>query len=277
MRYYNLSGGYGTHEIQQLFDIYGVTFTPHTFFNGITNIMGGGVLISTGGPYMEIVEDKYFEVSPIKLHINYFDPVTGETSVTATMIAPDVEIIDATIRFAMIEDNLDGTYQHVTRDIMKFDFDLSGQGNTFTTIENFEMADNYITSNLNAVVYVQTPELDIIQSVSSYDIPDYKVRALVPFEMDHFDPDYDPEGAYTYEGEFFSIINYGLEDDLTIDLVIDDAPDGWTMSFCDDVNCYLSTADFSLPQVGYDQFHVNVMPTSFGSAEYHFEITSDNA
>jgi len=271
-------GQFGSDEIDNVFDYYGIPFEPTVIFNGLEMISGGGNEIETGQPYLDVVTPEMFVASPIKLEINSFDPESGDFSVTGTMYSPDEDVIDASIRFILVEDNIDESYTHVVRDIMKDDFDLSGQGNTISYEKTFEIPPECILSNVRVVAFVQMNDHEIIQSTSNYQIPDFKVRAMVPFETTYFDPDYDPEsGNYLFEGDFFSIVNLGFDDDLTIDLIIDDAPENWSFTYSDEEFDYEDSSDFSLLSDDNKNFRVNISPCSYGSADYHFEITSANS
>ena len=242
------------------------------------SVVGGGWEIASGQPYLDVVTPQMFNASPIKLEINSFDQETGDISVTGTMYSPDEDIADAAIRFILIEDDIEEVYTHVVRDIIKDDFDLSGQGNTISYEKTFEIPPECILTNLRAVAFVQMTDHEIIQSTSNYLIPEYKVRAMVPFETTYFDLEYDPENEnYLYTGDFFSIVNLGSEDDLTIDLIIDDAPDSWYFTYSDEEFDYENSTNFSLLFEDYKNFRINIMPDSYGSADYHFEITSANS
>ncbi len=275
-------GLFGSEEIDQVFEYYGIPYEPSVVFNGLEMISGGGDEIASGQPYLDVVTPQIFAPSPIKLEIDSFDPETGNIAVTGSLFSPDEDIIDATIRFILLEDDIEDDneeiYTHVVRDIIKDDFDLSGQGNTITYDKTFIIPAESILSNLHAVAFVQMPDHEIIQSVSNYQIPDYKVRAIVPFETTCFDPDYDPEDEnYLYEGDFFSLVNLGFADELTIVLIIDNAPESWNFSYSDEDNEYENPTNFFLGSGDYKKFRVNIFPDSYGTAEYHFEITSTNS
>ena len=275
MRYYNMAGDYGSEEINLVYIYYQIPYVPYTIFDGLEEIGGGGEEIASGEPFLQTVEGKYFEPSPIKLEIDNFNKVEGTISVTATMFADSVS--DATIRFILIEDDVYDIYTHVTRDIIKDDFDLSGNGNTITFEKSFLMSHDWNTDNLHAVVFVQMPDKKIIQATSTYPIPSYKVRALVPFATNYYDSDFIPDSNYIFESDSLAIINFGLEDNLNMNLIIDEIPEDWNISFSDSANTYENSVSFALAENGYKQFKLNIAASSYGSADFHFEITSENA
>ena len=277
MRYYNLAGDYGSDEINLVYNYYDIPYVPYAIFGGLEEIGGGGEDIASGEPYLQIVEEKYFEPSPLKLEITDFNKVEGTISVTATMFSSTVSVEDASIRFILLEDDVYDIYTHVTRDIIKDDFNLSGQGNTISYDKPFVMSHNWNSENLHAVVFVQMPNKQIIQATSTYPIPQYKVRALVPFDTNYYDADFVENSNYVFESDSLAIVNYGLEDNLNITLVEDEIPTDWNLNFSDAENSYENFTSFSLSENDYKQFRYSMQTESYGTARFHFEITSANA
>jgi len=272
IRYYATSGGYGTIETDAAIAYYGVTGYPTTIFEGIDKLVGGGEVIATGTPFLNEIEKFYFAPSPISIEITNFNNLTGDISVSIEMFAPDYSIDDAFLRFILLEDDVTAEYTHVTRDIINLNFSLSGQNNTYEETAQFEIIPEVDTDNVYAVVFVQEQDKRVLNATSSYSVPEYQVRAIVPFDFMTFGP-----SSGTYEEEYFTVLNTGLEDTFNIGIVLDEAPEGTLVTFCNEnEECFPSETDITLSNEEYENFHANVMPGGSGMIKYHFEINSDN-
>jgi hypothetical protein len=280
IRYYSSEGGgeYGSETVEPVFDYYGVTFTPQAFFNGTINVPGSGSEVEDGSAYMNAVTPHYFEASPFKMRIISFDPATGELSVGVTLLNTDTDLTDAIIRFALVENDLTELHTRVVRYITKSNLQNQSVGEEVTYNKTLVVSADYNQANLYAVSFIQLPDHTILQSVSTYPQPNPKVRVLVPFSPNTWDSNYDPEDEYyMFQGEYFSVINFGDETTINVNVEFDSAPDGWSISFCDHSNCYMGTAEVTLPPAGsdnaYHDFHVVIMPSSDGEATYHFNVS----
>jgi len=278
VRYYSTSfgGNYSTPETVAAIQYYGVTGYPTVVFNGTENVVGGDATIAAGGPYLALVRGPYFDPSPIRIDIDSFNPATGAIQATVTMMSATDTLDNDHLRFVLTEDSLPDGHTHVTRDIVNTTITLSGQGNTATFNASFDINPAWVTGNLHAVVFVQRNDLtnptdrEVFQAVSTYPVPDYRVRAMVPYPRMQMGP-----SSGVYAGDSFWVHNPGLSDVFTLSLVVDDAPPGWQASYCDEVgHCYVDPVQFTLGTDESAGFHVNVIPTSRGTMTYHFEVTS---
>ncbi len=280
IRYYSSEGGglYGSASVEPRFDYYGITFTPQAIFNGTDLIQGSGPDIADGSQYLAVVSSHQFDASCIKLTIDSFDRSTGDISVTATLMNNDTDITDAAIRFALVEDDLSDSHTRVVRYITKSDFSIENTGQPVTFQKTLEILPDYVQANLQAVVFVQLPNHQILQSASTYPANE-TIRIMVPFNPNTWDANYDPSDPYyMYEGEFFPVINTSNNPvTIQISCEYDNAPEGWDIGFCDHSNCYLGTVTIDIPNEGegqnYHEFHSVIMPTSEGEATYHFTIS----
>jgi hypothetical protein len=270
VRYYASSGSYGSPEIDAAIAYYGVGGYPTVIFNGTQNVVGGDATIAAGGPYMALVGGAYFTPSPVRVDIDSLDVVTGAIQATVTMMSATDTLDNDHIRFVLTEDNVAGIHTHVTRDIVSDTISLTGQGSTATFNETFAINPAWIPANLHAVVFVQRTNKEVVQATASYAVPDYRVRAMVPFSSMQIGP-----SSGVYEGDYFWVYNQGLSDVYTLSLVVDEAPPGWQATYCDEVgHCYVDPVQFTLGADESAGFHVNVIPTSRGTMRYHFEVTS---
>ncbi len=272
IRYYSQWGLYGSPEIQEVFDYYGVESTPHAIFNGISEVVGAGPEIVSGGPYLAAVDTLITKVSPLKMEISSFDQDSGDFSVDVTMLSPDVHIDDASIRFVLVEDDLTTLHTKAVRRVVSDSFNISGQNTTLNFSDSFDLDAAWVNANLNMVAFVQQHDYVIVQAISTYPTPDYKLRPMVPFSQIITGP-----STGMYETDYFALINFGLEDDYTIELIVDNAPEGWTITYCDQNNCYIGPHEFSLGEGEYEFFGANIMPNSEGTAYFKFQITSANS
>ncbi len=236
--------------------------------------MGGSPTTTTGATYLPIVEAAFYEPAPIRIDINSFDPVSGDIQTTVTMYSETDTFAGDHIHFLLLEDNLTSEHTHATRDIINDTITLAGAGNTAVFNKSFDVDPGWNVANLHAVVFVQrAADKEVLQAVSTYDEPDYGLRAVVPTGRMQFGPS---SGAFS--GEPFAVVNTGLADTFTIELVIDQAPPaGWTVSYSDDqgVN-HTDPWSFSLGLEESTEFSVQVTPTSPGYMKFHLEISSPN-
>lgn len=272
VRYYDTSGNYGSAEIDAALGYYNITSFPTLVFNGDYYSNGGGDVIASGVPYLSIIESFYFDSSPVKIEFDSFDQVTGAVSVTVTMLDPEFEITNGTLKMRVIEDEVTGNDHHVTRDIIDLDFSLSGQNNTFEADEVFEYPGGVDPENVFAVAFVQLPDHDIIQSACTYPVPDYRARVIYEADQVLVGPS---EGIF--DTDDFSVYNTGLDDTFTVTVVTDEAPDGSMVTFCDDIgNCFPETTSVTVEQDNEAVFHANIIPGGSGMIKFHFEVVSDN-
>lgn len=279
-RYYATSGGLGTPETDAAIAYYGAGSYPTVILNGTQFFVGAGTSTAvTGQPYLGAVADTMLTASPIRIEIDSFDPETGDISATVTMYSTTDELVDDQIRFVLLEHDV--TYEstvhtRVTRDIFSDTISLAGVGNTALVNGSFNIDPGWVTDNLRAVVFVQREERqdkEILQAASSYPQPEYKIRGMVEqgaqMQM----------GASTspFVGEDFAVTNVGLSDSFTINVIVDEAPPGWTISYVDDQGGnHQGEWSFVLGTGEILDFYAIVTPNSPGYMRYHFEVNSPN-
>ena len=193
------------------------------------------------------------------------------------MLNDDTDLTDAVIRFALVEDDVTELHTRIVRYITKSNFSMDYVGQTSTFDKTLDIQPEYVQASLNVVSFVQLPDHTIIQSASTYQQPNTKVRAVVPFNHNTWDENYDPNNSdYMYQGEYFSVVNTGnTEVTFEISADFDNAPNDWYISFCDHSNCYIGPTQITLPASGenYHDFHVVLFPMSEGEATYHFTVS----
>jgi hypothetical protein len=271
-RYYATSGSYGTAETDAAIAYYNVTGYPTAMINGTDRFVGGGATIATGLPYLGAVSGAYFTPCPVRLEIDSLNVETGYVRTSVTMYSADDSLDAAHLRFLLVEDDVSGHHTHVTRDIVNDSISLAGQGSTATRDASFDVDPAWNADNLFAVVFVQDSEQNVVQAVSSRPSPDYNVRAMVPFSMVQIGPS---SGAF--QGELFSIVNVGLSDDYTVDIVVESAPVGWSACYYDEQGSqYTGATVFTLGTEEYVKLRVGITPTSPGVMNYRFSVSSAN-
>jgi hypothetical protein len=272
-RYYASSGSYGSPETDAAIAYYGISGYPTVVFNGQTKVVGGSATTATGATYLPIVGAAYFDPAPVRIEIDSFEPSSGDIQATVTMYSESDVLAGDHIRFLLLEDNLTSEHTHATRDIINDTITLSGAGNTAVFTKSFDVDPSWIVANLHAVVFVQrAADQEVLQAVSSYDVPDHSVRAMVPFDRVKVGP-----SAPGPPSPPLTIMNLGFADTYTIELIVDQAPAGWTASFWDDqgVN-HTGPWSFSLSVEESTEFSLDVVPTSPGYINFHLEVTSPN-
>ena len=274
VRYYETSGLYGTAETDARNDFNGVSGLPTVVFDGLTKVVGAGTsTATTGQPYLSIVEGTTLDPAPVQLEIDSFNSTTGAVSATVTMHSTTDILDNDILLFVVVEDDVAATHTHVARDLVYETVSLTGAGNTTTVNTSFVIDPAWNTANLYAVALVQrVADQEVLQAASTYPQPTYSVRGMVPFSRVGFGPS---SGTYT-TGDF-TIMNTGMADNYTVDVVVDAAPPGWQVSFVDELGGVHTTPYvFGLSNAESTFFHVNVMPSSPGQMDFHFEVTSPN-
>ena len=272
-RYYASSGSYGSPEIDAAIAYYGVSGYPTVIFNGQTMVVGAGAITATGASYLPIVEAASFQPAPIRIEIDSFDPATGDIQATVTMYSETDALAGDHIRFLLLEDNLTSLHTRATRDIINDTITLSGAGSTAVFNRSFDVDPGWNQANLHAVVFVQrAADKEVLQADSSYDEPDYSVRAMVPFDRVKIGP-----SSGTQPSPPFTLANVGLADTFTIELVVDHAPAGWAASYWDDLGGnHTGPWSFSLGVQESTEFSIDVTPATPGYMKFHLEVSSPN-
>ena len=246
-QYFN--GEYGNEDTEDMIDFYQMTELPTAVFNGTQRVVGGGTSVAEGSDYSAMVEAAKFDASPIKVEIDAFDAATGNISVTVAMLSEIFEISGGTVRFILVEDEITGM-EHVTRQILTQDISISGQETEQTFDEIFTIDTGWIQENLYAIVYVQNPDESIVQTASSFVIPENAYRIGVPFDTAVAGPAYEGE-MIQYESDHFYVKNFGSETNFTASIEVVSSPESWMIMFCHtteagDGGCHPAPWEFTL-------------------------------
>jgi len=270
-RYYATSGELGTPETEAAIRYYGVFAFPTVIFDGRAKVVGD--IIASGASYLPIVQAASFQPAPIRVEIDAFDPANGDIQATVTMYSETEVLASDHLRFLLLEDGLDARHARVTRDIINDSISLSGAGSTAVVNASFDIDPAWNQANLHAVVFVQrAADKEVLQADSTYDEPDYAVRAMVPFDRVAIGP-----SSGTQPSPPFTLINGGLADTFTVDLIVDHAPDGWTAGFRDEEGVtHTGPWSLALGPEESTELSVDVTPSSPGSMRFHLSFSSPN-
>jgi hypothetical protein len=242
--------------------------------NGTSLFTGAGAsTASTGEPYLSAVAATMFDAAPVKVDIDSFDSGTGSITVTVEMFSSSTVLDDDILLLVLVEDNITSSHTHVTRDLVQLTFDLTGAGNTYSTTQSFAIDPGWNAANLEAVALVQrAADKAVLQVGSTFPQPDFNIRAMVPSSTISIG-----SSGGVFETDPFTVVNTGLTDTFTVDVVVDEAPPGWTMAFRD-AGGTLHTGPFAFGLTAEEQtsFTAVVTPDSPGYVRYHFEVTSSN-
>jgi hypothetical protein len=242
-------------------------------FNGTRTFVGA----ESADFYMGVVDDVALIPSPIMIEIDAFDPETGAVTATVTMVSETASLANHSLRVVLFEDELGTTpnghhHTHVTRDMFSTTFSLTGVGSTEVLNHTFTLEPHWKTDDLRVVAFVQAPDRSILQAGSFDEKPDFSVRGMVPFERTVIGP----SGAM-YETDQLTVMNTGLADTFTIELVVDDAPASWTFAFKDDGGTsHTDPLVFGLAADEQTAFSAVVNADEPGSARFHLEVSSGN-
>lgn len=278
VRYYETSGSYGTTETDARNDAYGVTGFPTVIIDGTNRFVGAGTATAaTGQPYLSTVEVASLAPAPIRIDIDSFNPATGAISATVTMYSATASLSNETVLFVLVEDNVAASHTHVARDLIYDTITLSGAGSTAVFKKSFVIDPGWNQGNLHAVALVQHENppgvpREVLQAASTWPQPSYRVRGMVPFSPISFGA-----SSGTQMGEEFTVMNTGLTDTFTIDVVVDSAPAGWQTTLVDGSGTPQTPPyAFGLNNEAATTFRVDVTPSSSGQMDYHVEIDSPN-
>ena len=270
-RYYDPSGQYGSSETAAAIAYYQVFALPTVILNGRAKVVGD--IIASGASYLPVVEAASFQPAPIRIEIDFFDPASGDIRATVTMYSEAEVLANDHIRLLLLEDDLDARHTHVTRDIINDTISLSGAGNTAVFTATFDVDPGWNPANLHAVVFVQrAADKEVLQADSTYDEPHYAVRAMVPFGRVTIGP-----SSGTHTSPRLTLMNVGFADTFTVDLIVDQAPSGWSASYRDDQGAtHTGQWSFVLGPEESAELSVDVTPGSPGSMTVHLEVSSPN-
>jgi len=226
---------------------------------------------------MKLILARSLIPAPIRIDVDSFNPITGAVSATVTMYSTTYALSEADFNILLIEEDVNTTpttYDdtHIARALFSDTITLTGVGNTaeFNTV--FSISPSWNTSNLRAIAFVQLSDESIIQVGSSDPMPAFKARAMVPCPRVLFGS----SSGVTSSGDF-TIMNLGLTESFTMEVVVDEAPPGWQFAITDEVGTvHNDPFAFGLANDESTFFHVDITPDSSGQATFHVEISSPN-
>lgn len=221
---------------------------------------------------MNVVLSHAFDPAPVSISIDSFDPATGAVSATVKMYSENLSLNSTPMLFALIEDDVAGENTRITRKIISDTITLEGAGNTANFSETFAVDPGWNAANLQVVAFIQGADQRILQAGSTYDRPEYMIRAMTTSDRMVFGP------SSGFEFDPITLKNIGPADTYSIRVVADDAPyPGWTVSLRDaGGSVHTGAYSFSLTADESTTFSAIVNPASRGYISYHLEISSPN-
>jgi len=239
--------------------------TPNLMFNGTLNLVGASPSDADGTKYKSIIHSSYFDLAPVRVVIDSFDPATGAAEATVTMYSETDSLSNDHFLFVLTEDNVAGDNTHITRAVIDQTINLSGAGNHQSFSGTFTINAAWDQAELQVIGIVQRQNKEIVQAGSSYPQPDYSVRAMVPFTRVKVGPQTDR----SYQSDDITIMNVGPTENFS--------PAGWTVDFSDSTGTtHTAPFSFELAEQASTSFKTRVTPGSPGYVKYHLEISSPN-
>jgi len=271
VRYYTSDNGgqYSSPSVENLIQGYDIPCYPSMIVNGKTRVSGTSITVEMGSPYRSMIEKDYYKPAPVKMVILDFDSSTGHAEVQLIMLSDSFSIDDGILRFILIEDDVDADVTNLARAVEEESFLLSGQNGTVNLETTFTLDPSWNEDNLRIMAYALDDNREIIQAVSTYPAPDSYVRTAIPEQRMDIGT-----SSGLYEVSYFTIFNMGNEINLTISVSMDNAPDGWLLTYCDeDGLCYFGPLNFQMTTGEYRKFHANIIPDGPGMMDYsiHFQ------
>lgn len=269
------SGSYSNSEVDGRFDHYGVMGLPAVIFNGKIRIDGADDVVASGEPFIDAISSFRYLASPVKMEVTDFDPATGAISVTTTMINDSYNTDGGELYFYLLEDELLPELTRLVRSVKSVPISLSGAGESINLGSTFTLDPSWDTDKLWAFAFIQMPGDAIIQAASTLEMPQYYVRAAVPF-------DHDIQGTADgiYESPIFWIYNMGDADEILISIETISAPEGWALNYCDiSGNCFpgFMQIPFNFAAQEAKSFDLNIWAEGEGTAELNFVLESANS
>lgn len=271
--YYTQSGPLDNIYSDDRFDYYDVALYPTVIFNGTNSVTGGGPNIQDGSTYHNMLKPKLFAGSPVKMQITGFNSSTGSVSARVTMISPDFSLNAQSVRFILVENDVNPPDTKVVRQVITQPITLSGANNHLDFNASFNILPEFNTANLWVAAFVQMNNKTIIQVASNLSQPQYQVRVVLSFAQQIVGPVND-----SYLSDDIWFYNIGGAQTITIQLIQDDGPSDWYFNYCDDLYCYPGSVptNFTLGAGETKKLHLNMYIGSSGTSNFHYLITSPN-
>jgi len=268
------SGSYSNDEVDSRFDYYAVTGLPAVIFNGKVRVDGADDAVASGEPFIDAISNFRYLASPVKMEVTNFDAASGAITVNTTMYNDTYTTDDGTLYFYLLEDELLPDLTRLVRSVKSLPISLSGEGESISLSTTFSLDPSWNTDHLWAFAFIQMPGNAIIQAASTIEMPQFYVRAAVPF-----DNAIQGTGDGVYQSPLFWVYNMGEADEITISIETISAPEGWTLNYCDTAgNCYPGSMQipFNFAAQAAKSFDLNIWAEGEGTARLNFVLESDN-
>lgn len=273
-RLYTQSGDYSSPEIDARFSHYEVMGFPSVIFDGKTRVNGGGEGIADGSQYRAALKKHRHLGSPLKMEVSSFNSSSGAFAGTVQMMSDSAVVINATLYYYLLEDNVAEGFTYLVRSVQSVPFALTGMGSTESFSTTFNINPAWNSANLWALAFVQIEDNAILQSVSTRSVPEYDLRVALDWDQHIVG-----QANVTFNSETFWVFNLGVAENFTRRIEVDSAPLGWSFNYCDeDETCYPGWLDIPLNMSsgGLQAFHFNLGIGDPGIARFRFVVSSPN-
>lgn len=240
-------------------------------------LFGGSYLVSgiqEANLYQNEAQSRIWTSSPFKLEVNQFQPVTGATSIQATLLDAQANQSGLSLMMYLIEDEV-GNMDHVVRLLHSESISFAGAGQPLTVNHGFNVDPAWNQSNLWVMACVQNSGGAILQATSSLVMPSHSVRGVMDFA--HMALIYPPNSSA--ETNTFWVFNMGQAQNIETILVVDNELSGWMFNYCDDEgHCFPGT----IPQSFYlgtgeaKSLHMNLWVGAEGETAFSLKVSSPN-
>ncbi len=244
---------------------------PGTMIVNKRRISNHALPIETGKPYNYLVQREYYRASPLQISASkVIDNGQLSTEIDITLISETETIVNGRLVVVIVEDNVTDSITNLARDVKTFEVSLTEQGESVLKETDFDLDGSWDTDNLRIVAFVETEDGENVQSASTYVNATPHLRAAFPHPRTDIGP-----SSGLFEAEYFSVFAFGSDLEITVNAEIDDAPEMWELTWCDDEgSCYFGPFDFHASEGQGIKFHSNVVPEGPGMMDYHFTISS---
>lgn len=262
IRYYPENSEYGNAETQAMIDN-NFSQMPEMLFSGTNSITNPNI-----NAVENCTRNEYFKASPVKMELVAFDNTSGNITVSIEVLDETVDLSQMNLNFVLIEQNIADNITNIARDIETNSLDLTTGTQEFSA--TFAIDPLYSSENLKAVVYLKNADNIIVQSITNFELPAIKIRAAVPFERVTEGPDNGNQDM-----PFFAVFNLGEATTHNVGVIGLDAPNGWSVSYCDHESCFFWPVNFDFEANGSHEFHATVVVGGPGEMHYQFEVINE--
>lgn len=273
LRYFSTSGDYGTADTQTMITNLGGTDYPSVFFNGNKIVKGFRPEFDNANLFQALIRKHHTNPAPV-----FIDDISLNTQ-NGTLTCKVIDAIDQSslqnkmIQYLIIENNVSG-YNGVVRAIQTENISIANDGGNTTKTKTFSLNPAWVTGNLQAVVIVRDQNYQILNAMSSANYPTYKLRYVAPGERGAFGVFNNPA-----EFEYIALVNMDYDMDYIINYRISfnpvDAPDSWSIGYCDSTQCYFGESNQSMPAGTIDWYKPEGFPYESGSGTLRFDVNAN--